>query len=275
VVEVPPAARASSAVGSLRSRDVSPLVGISTSELRVPPHVEPLPESEPPRRELALGLDYPRAVDEAGAVPVVIPPMAVRDLDELLDRLDGLLISGGPDVDPSFYGAAPHPCLGPTEPELDAFELELVQRADARGMPILAICRGLQVLNVARGGTLVQHLPDEFGEEVQHRQTAPGRVATHAVRLEPGTRLAAMLGAGDVQVNSFHHQAIADLGRGLTAVAWSPDGVIEAAEATDRRFCVAVQWHAESLAGHDDHRGLFGAFVDAAARRAPAGRAAA
>ena len=246
-----------------------PLVGISTSELRIPPHVEPLRESDPMRRELALGLDYPHAMDAAGAVPVVIPPMAVGDLDELLDRLDGLLLPGGPDVHPSLYGAAPHPCLGPTERELDVFELELLRRADARDLPVLAICRGLQALNVVRGGTLVQHLPDAAGEKVHHRQTAPGRVATHPVRLDAGSRLADVLGVEAALVNSFHHQAIAELGQGLQAVAWSPDGVIEAVEATDRTFCLAVQWHAESLAGHGDHRRLFGAFADAAAQRAP------
>ncbi|HEU4656825.1 MAG TPA: gamma-glutamyl-gamma-aminobutyrate hydrolase family protein [Capillimicrobium sp.] len=252
-----------------------PLVGISTSELRIPPHVEPLAESDPARRELALGLDYPRAMDGAGAIPLVIPPMAVSDVDELVERLDGLLLSGGPDIHPSFYDAEPDRSLGPTEPDLDAFELELVRRADARGLPILAICRGLQVLNVVRGGTLVQHLPDVVGDEVQHRQTAPGRVATHGVRIEEGARLAEILGADQAQVNSFHHQAIEALGRDLRAVAWSPDGVIEAIEATDRPFCMAVQWHAESLAGHDDHRRLFEAFVDAASERAASAGAAA
>lgn len=252
-----------------------PLVGISTSELRIPPHVEPLAESDPARRELALGLDYPRAMDQAGAVPLVIPPMAVSDLEELLDHLDGLLLSGGPDLHPSFYDAVPHPCLGPTEPELDAFELELLRRADARGLPMLAICRGMQALNVARGGTLIQHLPDLAGGEVQHRQVAPGRVTTHGVRLETGSQLAGVLGGDEAHVNSFHHQAIEELGRELRPVAWAPDGVIEAVEAADRRFCVGVQWHAESLAGHDDHGRLFEAFVDAAARPAPADTAAA
>lgn len=254
---------------------MQPLVGISTSELRTPAHVDPLPEADPIRRELALGLGYPKAIDAAGGVPLVIPPMAVGDLDGLLDRVDGLLLSGGPDLHPSFYGAEPHPKLGPTERELDAFELELVRRADARGTPILGICRGLQVLNVARGGTLIQHLPDAVGEEIDHRQTEPGDAPTHAVRVAPSSHLAHLLGARTSDVNSFHHQAVAELGTGLRAVAWSADGVIEGIEATDRQFSIGVQWHGESLQGRDDHRRLFGAFVAAAARSAPARRAAA
>ncbi|HEY8583109.1 MAG TPA: gamma-glutamyl-gamma-aminobutyrate hydrolase family protein [Capillimicrobium sp.] len=254
---------------------MQPLVGISTSELRTPPHVDPKPEADPIRRELALGLGYPKAIDAAGAVPLVIPPMAVGDLDTLLDRIDGLLLSGGPDLHPSFYGAEPDPQLGPTERELDAFELELVRRADARGKPILAICRGLQVLNVARGGTLVQHLPDVVGEAIDHRQTDPGDEPTHSVRVAPSSQLAHLLGARDTEVNSFHHQAVQQLGRGLRAVAWSPDGVIEGVEATDRPFAVAVQWHGESLQDRDDHRRLFRAFVAAAARHAGTAHSAA
>jgi putative glutamine amidotransferase len=253
----------------------APLIGISTSELRTPPHVEPLAESDPARRELALGLDYPRAVDAAGGIPVVVPPMAASDLEGLLDRVDGLLLSGGPDLHPSYYGAEAHAFLGPTEPPLDQFELDLVRRADARGLPILAICRGLQALNVARGGTLYQHVPEDIGGELQHRQVEPGRVATHPVRIEPDSRLAAALGESEADVNSFHHQAAHTLGRDLRAVAWAPDGVIEAVEATDRPFVVAVQWHAESLTAREDHRRLFERFVQAAAAPAQARRQAA
>jgi putative glutamine amidotransferase len=247
-----------------------PLVGITTSELRTPPHVEPLAESDPVRRELALGLDYPRAVDAAGAIPLVVPPMAASDLDGLVARLDGLLLAGGPDLHPSLYGAEPHDCLGPTEPPLDEFELDLVRRADHAGLPLLAICRGTQALNVARGGTLLQHLPEDVGEEIRHRQRQPGRVATHAVRVEAGSAVAEALGATELDVNSFHHQAIRDLGEGLQAVATAPDGVIEAVEATDRPFVLGVQWHAESLTAREDHQRLFRSFVAAAAGCRPA-----
>src|SRR5439155_5352362 len=139
--------------------DPPPLIGVSTSEMRIPARTRSLAESEPPMRELALGLAYPRSVERAGALPVVLPPMDLDDIEKLLDRLDGVMISGGPDLHPSAYGEEEHPALGPTERDLDAFELTLVRAADARGMPILGICRGEQVLNVARGGTLFQDLP--------------------------------------------------------------------------------------------------------------------
>lgn len=254
---------------------MAPLIGISTSELRTPPHVDPLAESDPARRELALGLDYPRAVDVVGAIPVVIPPMAASDLPGLLDRVDGLLLSGGPDLHPSYYGAEPHDCLGPTEPPLDEFELRLLRLADERRLPILAICRGLQALNVSRGGTLLQHLPEDVGGAIEHRQRNPGRVPTHPVRIEPGSLLAETLGETETDVNSFHHQAVRDLGRGLRAVAWAPDGVVEGIEATDRPFALAVQWHAESLIAREDHRRLFERFVEAAGAPAAARRSAA
>jgi putative glutamine amidotransferase len=254
---------------------MAPLIGISTSELRTPPHVEPLAESDPARRELALGLDYPRAIDAAGGIPVVVPPMAASDLEGLLERVDGLLLSGGPDLHPSYYGAELHACLGPTEPPLDDFELRLLRMADERELPILAICRGLQALNVSRGGTLWQHLPEDIGGDIEHRQRKPGRVATHPVRIEAGTLLARTLGETSTTVNSFHHQAARDLGRGLRAVAWAPDGVVEGLEATDRAFVLAVQWHAESLTGSADHRRLFERFVAAASAPADARRRAA
>lgn len=235
--------------------------------MRTAARTEPLRQGEPQTRELALGLAYPDAAQRAGAVPVVIPPLRGPDeIEPLLHRLGGLLLSGGPDVHPAAYGHAPHPALGPTEPDLDAFELELLRRADAIGMPILALCRGAQVLNVARGGTLVQDLPDAVGTAVGHRQSEPGTQVTHPVAIAAGTRLEAIMGAGEHEVNSFHHQAADELGRGLRAAAWSPDGVVEAIEAVDREFVVGVQWHAESLVDRADNCALFEAWVDAAAR---------
>src|SRR3954466_2434892 len=171
-----------------------PLIGVSTSEMRAAARTHALPESEPPMRELALGLAYPRSLERTGAIPVVLPPMDLEHVDALLDRLGGLMVSGGPDVHPSVYGEEPHPSLGPTEPDLDAFELELLRRADARGMPILGICRGAQLLNVARGGTLVQDLPELVGTEVEHRQELPGRVPTHPIVVASDSRLEGVLG---------------------------------------------------------------------------------
>jgi putative glutamine amidotransferase len=243
-----------------------PLIGVSTSEMRAAARTHALDESEPPMRELALGLAYPRSLERTGAIPVVLPPMDLEHVDALLDRLGGLMISGGPDVHPSVYGEEPHAALGPTEPDLDSFELELLRRADERGMPILGICRGEQLLNIARGGTLIQDVPEAVGAEVGHRQEQPGRVPTHTIVLAAGTRLEGVMGRQQHDVNSFHHQAVRELGRGLRATAWAADGVIEAIEAPDRDFVLGVQWHAESLSEREDQAGLFNAFVAAAAR---------
>jgi len=242
-----------------------PLIAISTSEVRTAARSSPLLESDPQTRELALGVAYPAAVAAGGGLPVMVPPVAGVDINEILDRVGGLLLSGGPDLDPASYGETPHAALGPTEPELDAFELGLMRGADQRGMPVLALCRGAQVLNVARGGTLLQDLPDLIGDRVCHRQREAGTEVTHTVRIAAGSHLALVTGAPVAQVNSFHHQAAGILGRDLEAVAWAEDGVIEGIEATDRTFVVGVQWHAESLASRPEQAALFAGFVAAAA----------
>ncbi len=242
----------------------SPLIGLSTSEMRDPERVLRDPHSEPAGRELALGMTYPNAIRRAGGVPVVIPPMDEAAIEPLLDGLWGLCLSGGPDLHPATYGAEAHVALGPTEPELDVFEIALVRAAEARDMPVLAICRGLQVLNVARGGTLIQDLPTDRPSGVEHRQQIAGSTPTHEVSLEAGSLTAACLGARDGVVNSFHHQAVDRLGSGLRVVGRAPDGVVEAIEATDRGFTVAVQWHAESMVRSPDQDRLLAAFVDAA-----------
>jgi putative glutamine amidotransferase len=253
-----------------------PLIGLSTSEMRTPEQVYHDPHGEPiQQRELALGLTYPEAIRNAGAVPVVIPPLDVASIDPLLDGLSGLCLSGGPDLHPSIYGAQPHAKLGPTEPHLDVFEVALVRAAEARELPVLAICRGLQVLNVSRGGTLVQDLPSERPSDIRHRQEQPGSIPTHDVSLLPDSLLAAYLGAHEVRVNSFHHQAIDRLGAGLRAVGWAKDATIEAIEVTDRAFTVAVQWHAESMVHSPEQARLLAAFAQAAAAYRPkAARAA-
>ncbi|HEX4345645.1 MAG TPA: gamma-glutamyl-gamma-aminobutyrate hydrolase family protein [Solirubrobacteraceae bacterium] len=241
------------------------IIGISTSEMRTPERVVHDPHSEPVQsRELALGLTYPEAIRRAGAVPVIVPPLDTDSIEPLLDGLCGLCLSGGPDLHPTVYGAAPHPALGPTEPHLDLFEVALLRAAEARDLPVLAICRGLQVLNVARGGTLVQDLPSERPSSVVHRQLAPGRIATHDVALEAGSRVADALGVLDTRTNSFHHQAVDVLGDGLRAVGWAIDGVVEALEATDRSFMIAVQWHAESMVETAEQIALLRAFADTA-----------
>jgi putative glutamine amidotransferase len=254
---------------SLASLQMRPLIGVTTSEVRSPERATPIPEGEPRVKELALGLTYMRAVEAGGGLPVVIPLMDEEAIEPLLDRLDGICLSGGPDLHPKLYGADPHAELGPTEPDLDRFELTVARCADARGMPILAICRGTQALNVVRGGVLHQHLP-ELGEEVPHRQQAPGTQTSHPVRIVRGSRLAAALGyerevevADELDVNSFHHQAIDRLGEGLEVTASAPDGTIEAVEDPSRPFLIGVQWHAETLVHRPYEASLFRQFVAA------------
>lgn len=248
---------------SLASRHERPLIGVTTSEVRPAERVTPLPEGEPRGREMALGLPYLKGLEAAGGLPLVMPPLPEEAIEPLLDRLDGILLSGGPDIDPQTYEADPHPELGPTEPDLDRFELAVAARADARELPILAICRGTQALNIVRGGALHQHLPD-ISEQIAHRQMTPGDQPSHAVEVEAGSRLAATLeGSERLEVNSFHHQAIDRLGAGLVVSARAPDGTIEAVEDPSRRFLIGVQWHAETLTHRPFEAALFEDFVDA------------
>jgi putative glutamine amidotransferase len=234
-----------------------PLIGVTTSELRASSAGTLRRHGDPPHPEMALGMTYLRAIDAAGGMPVVLPPLG--DAVTFLDRLDGVCLSGGPDLDPTAYGARDrHAELGPTELGLDAFELSLARAASERGIPVLGICRGAQALNVARGGTLHQHVPG-------HRQTEPATAPTHSVHVEPGTLLAGLVGTRPLRVNSFHHQAVDTLGRGLRAVSHSADGLVEAIEAFGAGFVLGVQWHAEGLAHHPRHGALFAALVAAAA----------
>jgi putative glutamine amidotransferase len=240
-----------------------PLIAVTTSEMRRNTFDVATAQSDPPRQEMVLGMRYLEAVGRAGALAMVAPPLPGPMIPALLDRVDGICLSGGPDLHPDAYGAAPHPALGPTEAPLDAFELALVRAALERDMPILAICRGSQILNVARGGTLHQHVPDVVGDTIVHRQPGEPTRPTHGVTVDGGSRLAKILGATDVAVNSFHHQACDRLGERLVATAWAPDGTVEGVEATDRSFVVGVQWHAECLVDRAEQAALFGALVDA------------
>jgi putative glutamine amidotransferase len=251
-----------------------PLIGVTTSEVRVSESAHrPVAEGDPPRHEMVLGMAYARAVRLAGGIPVVLPPIAPDDVPELLERLQGVCLSGGPDVHPGNYSARPAAELGPTEPALDDFELALARAADEAGVPILGICRGCQVLNVARGGTLHQHLPAVTDGSVEHRQPTVDREPGHSVDLAAGSRLARIVDAGELPVNSFHHQAADRLGTGLRAVAWSPDRVIEAIEDPGSALYLGVQWHAETMVERREQAALFRALVTAAA--APRLRAAA
>jgi putative glutamine amidotransferase len=212
---------------------------------------------------------YATAVQRAGALALLLPPDdAVAEApEELLDRIDALILAGGSDLDPGAYGARPHPETRDTWPERDRFELGLARGALERGMPVLGICRGMQILNVARGGTLVQHLPDLLGND-EHRHT-PGAFGDHEVRLEPGSLAARAAGAERTTVKSHHHQGINKVGEGLVASGWSvSDDLVEAIELPDRPFALGVMWHPEE----DERSRIVGALV-AAARAMKANRA--
>jgi putative glutamine amidotransferase len=203
---------------------------------------------------------YARAVQAAGGLAFLLPPddEAAEHPADLLDRIDALLLAGGRDVDPLSYGARPEPETLNPSPERDRFELALVTAALDRDMPVLGVCRGMQMLNVACGGTLVQHLEGEL--EARHRHT-PGAFSDHDVELEPGSLAARAAGAGRLSVRSHHHQGLGEVGEGLAITGRSPeDGIVEAVELPDKRFALGVLWHPEE----DEASGVIGALVDAA-----------
>jgi putative glutamine amidotransferase len=208
--------------------------------------------------------DYLRSVEQAGGLPVVLAPGEAADAAELLDGIDGLLLSGGADVDPALFGEQPHQKLGRVTRARDDFELALTREALAQDVPLLAICRGQQVLNVAAGGTLVQDIPSQLAGSIDHDPDTPRSAVAHTVRVADGTRLHAILGEPRVEVNSFHHQSVKDLGRGLIATAWSePDSVVEGIESPKHRFVVGVQWHPEGFWRERRFQALFAAHAEA------------
>jgi putative glutamine amidotransferase len=201
-----------------------------------------------------IPLAYVRRVEAAGGRPLLVPP-SLEGVEETLDALDGLLFSGGSDIDPAEYGQDAHPETNGIRPERDRAELALLQAALARDLPLLAVCRGSQVLNVARGGDLVQHLPEVVGDE-KHKH-APGEFSEHEVDLKQGTRLQSLLG-GRAPVKSHHHQGLGRVGEGLVEAAWAADdGTLEAVEDPAKRFAVGVLWHPEE----GDDAALFDALV--------------
>jgi len=210
--------------------------------------------------------DYVQALRDAGARPEEI--VVLQPGDRVEQEFDGVVLGGGDDVDPARYGRDTLP-TGNVEVDhgRDSIDFAVFDEAWDSGAPVLAICRGLQVVNVARGGTLVQDLPSEWPSDVVHRVPKAGNRRDHAVRVEPGTRLAEICGAAEVSVNSRHHQAIERPADGLVICATAPDGVIEAVEASDGRWLVGVQWHPENLTDDPVSKRLFREFVEAARKR--------
>jgi putative glutamine amidotransferase len=210
--------------------------------------------------------DYVRSVELEGGLPIVIAPTKPSDAPELLDKVHALVMTGGSDVDPSLYGETPHPKLGTVVRERDEFEIALCREALRRDMPLLAICRGQQVLNVALGGTLVQDIPSEVVGAANHDPATERWQTAHDVRILPGTRLRAILARDKVAVNSFHHQAVKKIGQGLVISACSAsDSIVEGVEAPAKRFAIGVQWHPEGFWREEDgFHPLFAALVKAA-----------
>ena len=234
----------------------SPLIGITTSR------------AEANGAAFVAQADYVHSVVDSGGVPVLLPVLPpTSPVSALFGRLDGILLTGGGDVDPRNYGAAPTAWLRSLDAERDSMEIALACWAAEEGKPLLGICRGLQVLNVALGGTLHQDLATEVPGALQHDQpdTLAG-AAVHHVRLIPTTKLESVLAASDVRVNSSHHQAVKDLAPRLRLAALAPDGIVEGVELPSHPFALAVQWHPERLPGQPEMQALFRALTQAARR---------
>ena len=227
-----------------------PLIGITT-------YVEDASWSHWQAPAALIPFAYVRAIEHAGGRALLMPP-GEEGVDETLDALDGLVLSGGNDVDPASYGAEAHAETGGVRPERDRAELALLQGALARDMPVLAVCRGSQLLNVVRGGDLVQHLPDVVGDE-KHRET-PGVFSAHGVRVDPESKLGTLLG-DRAPVKSHHHQGFGRVGSDLRESAWADDGTLEAVEDPSKRFALGVLWHPEE----DEDGALFRRLVEEAA----------
>jgi putative glutamine amidotransferase len=225
---------------------------------------------ENPRAErevFRLRDDYVRSVEKAGGLPLIFAPGRPDDTPQLLDHVAGLVLTGGADMDPGLYGEERHPQLGHVFRERDEFEIALVREALRRDLPVLAICRGHQVLNVATGGTLFQDIPSQVPGAGAHDPDVERWETCHDVQILPETRLREILGTEKVAVNSFHHQSVKQLGRDLVVSAHSPDGVVEGIEMPrgTKRFVVGVQWHPESFWDHPPGFGsLFEALVQSA-----------
>ena len=215
--------------------------------------------------EFPLPAAYVEAVRLAGGLPIILPP-GEQGITVVLERVDGLILSGGGDIDPNLYDGSKHPANYMVDAERDRYELPLARLAVEKGHPTLAICRGTQVLNVALGGDLIEHIPDVYGDELAHR--LPSRKPVdHEVRVAPDTHLAQILGQTEPIVRSWHHQALKRLGKGLQPTAWAADGVIEAVESGSSGWLIGVLWHPELTLSTEPSQRLFSALIAAARQR--------
>jgi len=234
-----------------------PLIGITTAETEE--------SGKPYHRSYARNA---WAIADAGGLPVYIPTGLTEDaLRELYERLDAVLLPGGPDVDPEYYGAARHPETKIIDDARDTLELTLARWTLADDRPLFGICRGHQVMNVAFGGTLIQDIPSEVETDLPHEtpSTLPRATIRHDVAIAPESRLASILGTTHVGVNSLHHQSVERPAPGVLVTGYSPDGVVESLEVPDKRFVLSVQWHPEDLYPNDEGmKRLFESFIDAA-----------
>ena len=216
-------------------------------------------------RRVRLTAAYVTALERAGLIPLIVPPLSAADAAaSVLDSVSGLVLTGGEDVDPARYGEQRHDKVRTVNVARDATEAALVEEARARGTPVLAICRGIQILNVALGGTLVQDIPSQCGTDIDHDEEGARNSRTHDVTIEPDSLIARAVGTEHLSVNSFHHQSVKRVADGMRVTARSPDGVIEGIESTDDDWWVmAVQWHPEEMTDSAEpwDRGLFKAFA--------------
>lgn len=238
-----------------------PLVGIPSASL------EPAPT--PGAAFYCFNGNYSAALAASGAAPVAIPLNLPEDaIWAIFERLDGLCLSGGVDVGPTHYGEVPEPGLGRVDAARDDTELKVARWALEKDLPVIGICRGIQLLNVAAGGSLYQDLPSQFSEAHVHDYTpgeSPWERPTHSVRIADDSALSQILGTRELAINSFHHQAVKQAAPGFRAVAWAEDGVVEGIEDPERRFALGIQWHPEGMFRTDPGaRRIFAAFVEAA-----------
>jgi len=242
---------------------IKPIIGIGSDIL----------QSKGERERAFAYVTYVESLKRAGAVPVLIPPQP-ENAEAMAEGLDGIVLAGGEDCDPALYGEARHPSVEPMDPRRQQNDLALARIARRRGIPTLGICLGVQMMNVAAGGTLIQDIDSELRTDIEHASESSNR-NHHEVLVESGTRLAGIAGKQELTVNSSHHQAIRHLGEGLRVTAQAPDGIIEGLEDPAHPFYVGVQWHPEDMPGEASATALFGAFVDAARKYAETKRAAA